>query len=194
MNFHGRPAYPIGFFAGIKILIVALSTSILLWDLRKRELAHTRAETVGMTKIFVEQTERSFESADLVLKGVQDRLNSSFGVQFSLDSLEVHLLLGTRVLGMRQLDALYLVDPSGHLVNSSLELPAKKVSVADQDFFKAFINKKDNGLFIGKPFRNQQKKEWTLYLARKIYSQEGGLKGSSWAQLILPILKTSINY
>jgi len=177
MNFHGRPAYPIGFFAGITILIVALSTSILLWDLRKRELAHTRAETVGMTKIFVEQTERSFESADLVLKGVQDRLNSSFGVQFSLDSLEVHLLLGTRVLGMRQLDALYLVDPSGHLVNSSLELPAKKVSVADQDFFKAFINKKDNGLFIGKPFRNQQKKEWTLYLARKIYSQEGGFKG-----------------
>ena len=47
MNFHGRPAYPIGFFAGITLLIVALSTSVLLWDLRKRELAHTRAETVA---------------------------------------------------------------------------------------------------------------------------------------------------
>jgi len=42
MNFHGRPAYPIGFFATITIIIVAVSTSLLLWDLRKRELAHTR--------------------------------------------------------------------------------------------------------------------------------------------------------
>lgn len=177
MNFHGRPAYPIGFFAGITILIVALSTTILLWDLRKRELAHTRMETVGITKIFVEQTERSFESADLVLKGIQDRLNSSFGVQFPMDSLEVHLLLGTRVLGMRQLDTLYLLDPNGQLVNSSVELPIKKVSLADQDFFTAFVNKKDGGLFISKPFRNQQKREWSLYLARKIYDQNGGFKG-----------------
>ncbi len=177
MNFHGRPAYPIGFFATITIVIVTLSTSFLLWDLRKRELTHNRLETIGITKIFVEQTERSFESADLVLKGVQDRLNSSFGNQFALDSLEVHLLLGTRVLGMRQLDALYLVDPRGRLVNSSLEMPTKIVSVADQEFFKALINKKNSGLFIGKPFRNQQKKEWTLHLARKIYSQEGIFKG-----------------
>lgn len=177
MNFHGRPAYPIGFFATITIVIVALSTSFLLWDLRKRELAHTRMETVGITKIFVEQTERSFESADLVLRGVQDRLNSSFGVQFPLDSLEIHLLLATRVLGMRQLDALYLVDPNGKLVNSSIELPTRKISVADQDFFKAFTNKKDSGLFIGKPFHDPQKKEWTLYLARKIHDQDGGFKG-----------------
>ena len=168
MNFHGRPAYPIGFFATITIVIVALSTSLLLWDLRKRELAHTRMETIGVTKIFVEQTERSFESADLVLRGVQDRLNTAFGVQFPLDSLEVHLLLGTRVLGMRQLDALFLIDPNGSLVNSSVEFPSKKISAVNQEYFKAFVNKKDGGLFIGKPFRDAQKKEWTLYLARKI--------------------------
>jgi len=177
MNFHGRPAYPIGFFATITIVIVAVSTSLLLWDLRKRELAHTRMETIGVTKIFVEQTERSFESADLVLRGVQDRLNSTFGVQFPLDSLEVHLLLGTRVLGMRQLDALFLIDPNGRLVNSSAEFPSKKISVVNQDYFKAFANKKDGGLFIGKPFRDAQKKEWTLYLARKIQDQDGAFKG-----------------
>lgn len=177
MNFHGRPAYPIGFFATITIIIVALSTSILLWDLRKRELAHTRMEAIGITKIFVEQTERSFESADLVLRGVQDRLNASFGVQFPLDSLEVHLLLGTRVLGMRQLDALFLIDANGKMVNSSVDFPTKNVSVVSQEYFKAFLNKKDGDLFIGKPFKSPQKKEWTLYLARKIYDRYGEFKG-----------------
>jgi PAS domain-containing protein len=134
-------------------------------------------ETVGVTKIFVEQTERSFESADLVLRGVQDRLNSVFGVQFPLDSLEVHLLLGTRVLGMRQLDALFLIDSDGRLANSSIEFPSKKISAVNQDYFKAFLNQKDKGLFIGKPFRDPQKKEWTLYLARKIQDQDGAFKG-----------------
>ena len=177
MNLYGRPAYPIGFFATITIVIVALSTSILLWDARKRELAHTRMEAVGITKIFVEQTERSFESADLVLKGVQDRLNASFGIQFPLDSLEVHLLLGTRVLGMRQLDALFLIDTQGRMVNSSIDFPIKNVSVVNQEYFKVFLNKKDGGLFIGKPFKSPQKKEWMLYLARKIYDQDGRFKG-----------------
>ena len=113
------------------------------------------------------QTERSFESADLVLRGVQDRLNSSFGVQFPLDSLEVHLLLGTRVLGMRQLDALFLIDPNGKLVNSSAEFPSKKISVVNQDYFKAFANKKDGGLFIGSHFVMRRKKNGPCILREK---------------------------
>jgi len=177
MNFHGRPAYPIGFFATITIVIVALSTSLLLWDLRKRELTHTRMETVGITKIFVEQTERSFESADLVLKGIQDRLHNSFGNQFSLDSLEVHILLATRVLGMRQMDALYLLNAQGAIVNSSVDYPVKKIDVSNLDYFKVFLGQKDQGLFISKPVPNSQKKEWVLYLARKISDPEGNLKG-----------------
>ena len=177
MNFHGRPAYPIGFFATITIVIVALSTSLLLWDLRKRELAHTRMETVGITKIFAEQTERSFESADLVLKGIQNRLTVPYGSQFSLGSLEVHLLLATRVLGMRQMDALYLVDANGNLLNSSLEQTDKKNPSIKLDYFKTYVNSSNQGLFISKPVLNTQTKAWTLYLARKIYDPDRNFKG-----------------
>ncbi len=177
MNFYGRPAYPIGFFATITIVIVALSTTLLLWDLRKRELAHTRTETVGITKIFVEQTERSFESADLVLRGVQDRLQNTYGKQFPLNSIEVHILLATRVLGMRQMDALYLVDANGFIVNSSIDQGAKKVDISKLDYFKAFLGHADKGLFISKPVLNSQTKVWTLYLARKIVNQDDSFKG-----------------
>ena len=177
MNFHGRPAYPIGFFATITIVIIAVSTTFLLWDLRVRELSHTRLAAIGITKIFVEQTERSFESADLVLRGVQDRLQSSFGNQFSLDSLQVHLMLGTRVLGMRQMDALYLVDANGYIVNSSIELPPQKIHVANREYYKTFLGKQDLGLFIGIPTRNSTTKEWTLNIARKITDPDGHFRG-----------------
>jgi len=177
MNFHGRPAYPIAFFAGITILIVAFSTSILLWDLRKRELAHTRAETVGMTKIFAEQTERSFESANLVLKGIQNRLDAPYANDFSYNSIEIHLLLATRVLGMRQMDALYLVDSKGEIVNSSLEHPVKSVNVSQQDYFKAFTGTKPPSFFISKPYLNPQLKAWNVFVARKVTDQGGIFKG-----------------
>ena len=177
MNFHGRPAYPIGFFAGITLLIVALSTSVLLWDLRKRELAHTRAETVGMTKIFAEQTERSFESANLVLKGIQNRLAAPYANDFSFNSIEIHLLLATRVLGMRQMDALYLVDSKGEVVNSSLEHPVKKFDVSQQDYFKAFTSAKPPSFFISKPYLNPQLKVWNIFVARSVTNQAGNFKG-----------------
>ena len=177
MNFHGRPAYPIGFFAGITLLIVALSTSVLLWDLRKRELAHTRAETVGMTKIFAEQTERSFESANLVLKGIQNRLAAPYANDFSFNSIEIHLLLATRVLGMRQMDALYLVDSKGEVVNSSLEHPVKRFDVSQQDYFKAFTSAKPPSFFISKPYLNPQLKVWNIFVARSVTNQAGNFKG-----------------
>ena len=177
MNFHGRPAYPIGFFAGITLLIVALSTSVLLWDLRKRELAHTRAETVGMTKIFAEQTERSFESANLVLKGIQNSLAAPYANDFSFNSIEIHLLLATRVLGMRQMDALYLVDSKGEVVNSSLEHPVKRFDVSQQDYFKAFTSAKPPSFFISKPYLNPQLKVWNIFVARSVTNQAGNFKG-----------------
>ena len=177
MNFHGRPAYPIGFFATVTIVIVALSTTFLLWDLKKRELAHTRMETVGITKIFVEQTERSFESADLVLKGVQNRLAAPYAEQLSLDSFEVHLLLATRVLGMRQMDSLFLIDPNGYVINSSVEQPKKKIDVGGHEYFKSFLKQGGKNLYISKPILDTQTKSWVLYLARKITSEEGVFRG-----------------
>lgn len=177
MRFHRRPAYPVSLFAVITLAVIALSTAFLLWDLRKRELEHARLETVGITRIFLEQTERNFESADLVLKGVQDRLQTSLGSQFPLDGLAIHLLLGTRVLEMRQLDALYLVDPDGWIVNSSLEPAVGRISVAGSNYFKAFAGGADAGLFIDKPVRNAAARSWTLYLARKISGPDGKLRG-----------------
>ena len=177
MKFHGRPAYPIGFFATLTIVIVALSTTFLLWDLRKRELAHTRAETIGITKIFVEQTERSFESADLVLRGVQNRLAAPYAEKLSLDSFEVHLLLATRVLGMRQMDSLLLVDPNGYVINSSIEHPKKRIDVGSHEYFKSFLKLGGKNLFISRPINDPRTRSWILYLARKITSEDGVFRG-----------------
>ncbi len=173
---HRRPTLAVGFLAILAIVVIALATLFLLWDLRKRAITHDRLETVSITRMFMEQTERNFERADLILRGVQERLQDPYGARLPLGSVPVHLMLGTHVLGMRQLDSLYLADASGRIVNTSQPRAPSVLSVADRPYYLAFTGGKDPGLFIDKPERNAFG-SWTLHLARKVTGPGGAFRG-----------------
>jgi PAS domain S-box-containing protein len=142
-----------------------------------RVLENDRHDTLSITHMLVEQTERNFESIDLLLKAVQDRFQTTLGKQLPLDSIQIHLLLGARASGMRQIDVLYLVDANGTVVNSSRDYPGQANSVANQDYFKAFANSMESELFVSKPVRNTTNQSWTLHLARRINGADGKLRG-----------------
>ncbi len=176
-KYRKRSHYPVALFALVTITMIAVATSFLLWNMRLQQLAHTRIETIGLTKIFAEQTERNFASADLVLEGVRERMQTTFGSQLALDGEAVHLLLGTRVMWMHQLDVLYVADDEGWIVNSSTELPAQRMSVAKSDYFKAFRKTDMAGLFIDRPTRQAGEKEWVIHLARRLNDEHGNFRG-----------------
>ena len=177
MKLQANRAYPIAAFTLITILLIAVFTAVLLWDIRKQELNHTQLETIGLTKIFTEQTERTFTGSQLILQGIRESLQTTFGNQFPLDSLEVHLLLGTRVMWMRQIDLLYLVDETGIVVNSSAQHPSLPVSMADREYFTALKDAEDLGMFIERPRRHEAEKDWVIHLATKLLDTEGRFKG-----------------
>ncbi len=172
-----RPVRSVALLAMLTILAVAMSVGFLLWSLRAREIRHAQLETASLTRMMMEQTEQNFESADLVLQGVQERLNTAFGRQFELGSAPVHLLLSTRVSGARQASSMFIVNASGHLVNSSLEMPIKPIDLSDRDYFKVFANGGRDAMFISHPVRNRIDRGWSLYLARPLISSEGEFRG-----------------
>ncbi|MGZ3237597.1 MAG: PAS domain S-box protein [Burkholderiaceae bacterium] len=177
MRSNRQPHFPVSLFVAITISVIVLFTTWLLLDMRKRALENDRQDTISITHMLVEQTERNFEGVDLLLKAVQERFQTSLGQQLSLDSIQIHLLLGARISGMRQMDSLSLIDADGWVVNSSQEYPAQRISVANHDYYKAFVNGKETELFIGKPVRNSADKSWTLNLARRINGSNGKLRG-----------------
>lgn len=158
------------------LVVMVTSISYLLWDMRQRDVAQARLKAVGLTEILLEQTKQSFNSADLVLLGVQERLLTAYGRQFSLDSPPTRLLLGARMLGMRQISALFLVDSRGQVVNSSSEL-RETVSVSDSAYYRAFAEGKTQGLYIGAPQRSWMDGSWTLFLARELKDDQGKFRG-----------------
>ena len=172
-----KPVRSVAMLAILTILGVALSVGFLLWSLRAREIRHAQLETVSLTRMMMEQTEQNFEGTDLVLQGVQERLNSAFGRQLELGSAPVHLLLSARVSGARQASSMFIVDANGKLANSSLEIPLKQIDLSDRDYFKVFANGGRDAMYISRPVRNRIDKNWSLYLARPLISVEGEFRG-----------------
>jgi PAS domain S-box-containing protein len=157
--------------------VVLLAVLLLLRDLKTRELERSRLETQGLTQLFMRQTEHSFESADMVLQGVLERLQTPMGRQFSLDSEQIHLLLNTRAHSLNPTGSLLLVDQNGKVVNSSIKGPELGSNVANQNFFKIFKESEDAGLYIDRPSKTQLKGYWTLNLARKLSDAKNEFRG-----------------
>ncbi len=177
MRSYIKSTYPITLFSALTIIIISLSTIILLWDFRQQELIASERETIAITGMFVEQTERNFESINLVLKGVQDRLQSEFGSKFNASGVEVHLMLGTRALGMSNLDALYLMNESGQVINSS-NIQGQQAGInIHKDFYREVLEGNSEFFYIDRPVYDPKKKEWFLYLARKVNNYYGNRRG-----------------
>jgi PAS domain S-box-containing protein len=173
-----RPTRAVGFLALVAVLTIVLSVAFLLHNLRDRELEHARIETVSLTKVFMRQTEQNLDNIDLVLRGVQERLQNSYGAQFDLDSLPTNLLLSARVGSMRHISALSIVDADGYVVNTSREYPFKPVSAVDRAYYASFAAGSSNtGMFIDKPVRSRRDGTWHWHMSRALRGLDGKFRG-----------------
>ncbi|HVC16179.1 MAG TPA: PAS domain S-box protein [Rhodanobacter sp.] len=104
-------------------------------------------------------------------------MQTPYGTQLKLDSLPIQLLLSTRITGLRQVAALFIVDANGLIANSSSQQQIQHVSVAGRDYFKYFSAGKGNGLFISRPSKDDPNASWRLYVARRVDEANGKFRG-----------------
>jgi PAS domain S-box-containing protein len=183
MRMQIRPTRAIGLLATLTVVLIAVSVTFLLWDMRKRELETARLDTMAFAHTIREETEHTFDRVDLVLRGVQERMQTAYGGQLELDSGSVRLLLSARIFGIRQLGALFLLDADGKLVNSSREDDVAGVRHTDAEYFKAFATGGAEGLFIGRPVRDPSYGGWTLHIARSFNGNDGKFRGVAVAAM-----------
>jgi PAS domain S-box-containing protein len=145
--------------------------------LKDRELKHARLEMNSITEMLMLQTEQNLEATDLALQGIQERLNTTYGRQFPLNSLPIHLLLANRLSGMHHLRAIFLTNENGVVINSSRTFPTSNVSVADRTYFNALAGGKLGTLFIDKPVRSRRDNSWTLNFSRTLIDGSGKFRG-----------------
>ncbi|OXE36749.1 MAG: hypothetical protein CGW95_05865 [Phenylobacterium zucineum] len=175
-QFAQKPGRYVNLLAGMTISAILLSVVFLLWGLHDRELSRGRQETVNLAHIVLQQTERQFDSIDLVLTGVQERLQTPFGKRQKLGGDSVRLLLNSRVAGLSHVHSLFILDAEGRLVNASRNFEAEGTAMANAAVFQAFVHRSKNRLYIDQPSVGDDA-GWVLHLARPLLNEKGTLRG-----------------
>jgi PAS domain S-box-containing protein len=192
MRIHIRPVQSFVVLTLLAVLVIAGAVSWLLWSLRLHVEKHAQEEAISLTRIHMEQTRRMYRHADLVLQGIQERLENPVGLGSSLGNSAVHLLLRTRSMDAEHLGAIALTDARGQVVNTSRDAAPVPISLADRDYFKFFAQGAGHALFIDKPARNRLSGNWSQQLARPVRDAQGRLRGVVFASLNLESYSQSL--
>ena len=168
---------------GIVLFIAIIGVSaVVILQMRSREIASAKRDLLRLDLALTEQTSRSVQAVDLVLKGVMDQLRTT-GVETEEEfqsrgsGPDMFRNLRSRAVGSPQLDAVTLIAADGDLINFSRYFPIPHVNVADRDYFEALRRNPGEQVFLSEPVENRGTGTTTIYLARRFESSHGEFLG-----------------
>ena len=172
--------------AGVVLVgITVIAAGLTIWDRREEAIASYRREITNLGIALAEQTARSMQAVDLVLKEIQAevvarRTQTPEQLRRVMGTEAVHRYLVSRRETLPQAGAVGLIGADGTLVNGSRQWPTPAMDLSDRDYFTHFRDHNDAGIFIGAPRPDLRTGEWTFFLGRRISGpQESSLASSS---------------
>lgn len=133
-------------------------------------------ETVrNLALVLAEQTERSFQSVDLMLQGVTDTLLKNTNIPDN--DPEFGDALRQRIRALPYVQALLVVRPDGFLAHDTGYPKTPPVNVADRPYFKDHQQNPALGLLIGHPLRSRVDDKWLISFSRRIDRLDGSFGG-----------------
>jgi PAS domain S-box-containing protein len=164
------------------IAITIIAACLAVWDLHDERIADETKNAKNLAVVLAEQTARSFQAIDLVLKETQARILAD-GVgtpdefRHQMATEEVHQFLLDRFRSLPQADAISIIDDTGTIVNFSRSWPVPFIDTSDRDFYAFWREHNDPGAFIGLPVVNKVTGAWVLTVTRRISSPSGAFLG-----------------
>jgi two-component system, sensor histidine kinase len=177
-----RPSPHMEMFAAAALMLLAVAAAALtIWNLHDRVERETKADLARIALVISEQTSRSFQSVDLVLREVGDRLAAEHldgeAMRAAMSGKPMHDDLARRVAGIEQIGNLILIGASGDLLNISQSWPCPPMSLSHREQFRHFRDNAVADLFVSEPVQNKLDGAWTLYLARRLDDRQGNFAG-----------------
>ena len=174
--------------AAVMMVLSVVATGSAIWNLHGRVEKETQAGLGRVALVIADQTSRSFQSVDLVLKGLVDRVDmvlAAEGAGRNLTNKTLHDYMAGEVMNLPQVANLILIGANGDYANSSQVWPVPPMSLAHREQFRHFRDNAGGDLFVSQPVKNTIDGAWTLYLARRLSDRNGAFLGVAQAAVRL---------
>ncbi|HTZ34565.1 MAG TPA: PAS-domain containing protein [Stellaceae bacterium] len=184
----------LGLIAAVLVALTLAAAGALIWDQRASALGHARQEINDLGVMLAEQTDRSLQAVDLVLReteaAVESRVVARAGAfREALGGEAVHALLQARLEHLPQADGLALIAADGSLVNVSRVWPVPDLNLGDRPYFQYLRDHPDADLWVSDPIKNRVTGTWTVQVGRRLVAPDGGFLGAVMATIELSYLE-----
>jgi len=175
-----RRLYLVG---GILILAMATAAVFIILERRQESIRSYKREITNLSVALAEQTARSVQAVDLVIREMQSRVQAA-GIEdptvfaARMGAEDIHRFLASRVASLPQAGGVGLVDAHGNMINGSRDWPMPHLDLSDRDYYRYFRDRDDHGLFVSAPVRSRYSGAWAFFLARRINGPHGEFLGA----------------
>ena len=176
------------FAAATLVVLTVCAAGMTVWKIHEQVDREARANLGKLALVIADQTSRSFQSVDVVLREVAarfsaDGLNTSNGLRAGLGSKISHEFLVEQARHLLQIRDLALINADGELINSSRGWPAPTAMIGDREHFRHLRDNNDDTLFISEPVRSRVDGAWTIYLNRRLNGPQNEFLGIAEASV-----------
>jgi PAS domain S-box-containing protein len=139
-------------------------------------VANTGRELDSQARILAEQTARSVQAVDVVLRYIAAQLQK--GALAGTSERERYAYLQEQAVGLVQINGLHLGDAAGRTLASWVyPTPASVADVSDRAFYKVPRDVPSVGLYVGGAIQSRIDGEWLFPMARRIERPDGTFNG-----------------
>ena len=177
-----RPLQRIGALGVAVLAVLCGGTAIVLNRLHDETLTEAALGLRTLNASLAEQTARAIEGIDLTVNGIAEQIppeNRRSPEAFKRLRFErqVHEILKAKASSLPQMEALSLVAADGTLVNFTRQFPTPALDLSQRDYFLALKDTDPGRAYLSRPTQSIVTGEWTLYIARRVNTPDGGLVG-----------------
>ena len=174
--------------AALLIATIAAANVLVLVQSHENTLHEVQEALLRQSLTLSELVDHTFQSADLVLADVAQKVRRSVstgGDLLPLTTQQFHSLLKEEKSQLPQIDALGLLDSEGIRLNNSRDWPSPHVDLSSREYFEALRADPKIKSFISQPVEGAVSGKWVVILARPVLTDDGHLLGVVFASTVL---------
>ena len=180
-SWRSHPVRWISAASALVIVVIIGAVWMLLWDLRKEQIAKSGQDMESLALALSEQIDRTFQSIELLEAGVIERIDrlgiaSSAELSQRMSDEDTQHRLKDQIRGLPHVDALIVVNADGRLVNFSRYWPIPDIA-SKTDLIARFRADPGANCLVADPVRSPASGQWVMGLARRLSGPHGEFLG-----------------